>query len=228
MTTKLAVALVAALCCLLMFALSVPSATSRAASNVAAPTPMVSVTTLPALPSPGSATARPATPAATAAPMATPASSIAPTPTMVPPPGSTITITGNVVTPTVISLEQLRGMHKYSLTLRVVDADGRHRFHTFSGARLVDVINMTQPRDQGGSSTSTRAFILVHGLSGSAAVVTFPEFEPDFAGKRVLLAYLIDGKPGQPGVATLVVEGDATRGRFIEGVTKIEVIEPIL
>jgi hypothetical protein len=200
--------------------------TSRAATPP--PTPVVSVTTLPALPSPGAATAHPVTPAPAttlpplAAPTLPPGQTPAPNATLaLPPPGTAIVISGLVGKPQIITLGQLNKLPSGSLTMRIVDADGKHRFHTFSGALLRAAIDFAQPLDAGGTSTSTRAYAVIQGVGGKSAIVAFPEFENDFAGKRVLLATTIDARPAPQGTATLVIEGDATRGRFVEGVTRI-------
>ncbi|HLN46889.1 MAG TPA: hypothetical protein VK216_01340 [Magnetospirillaceae bacterium] len=218
--------------CVVVLAVAAGGTSSRAA-NTPAPTPVVSVTTLPALPSPGTATAHPMTPGPAttvpplAAPTLPPGQTPAPNATLgLPPPGTAIVISGLVAKPQIITLEQLRKLPSTSLTMRIVDADGKHRFHTFSGAVLRNVIDFAQPLDQGGTSTSTRAYALVQGVGGSSAIVAFPEFENDFAGKHVFLAYTVDAKPAPLGTAMLVIEGDATRGRFIEGITRIIVAEP--
>jgi hypothetical protein len=211
---------------------ALPNRTAIAFARSAEPSPVVSVTTLPALPSP-----RPSGFVPTAAPTAIPVGSpivptaipvVAqpPTTNAVAPPGSVIEIAGAVGIHTLLTLNELQKLQRSSLTLRIVDADGRHRFHTFTGPTLHDVIQLAQPRNAGGLSTSIRAYALVWGMRGSPAVVAFPEFEPDFDGKTILLAYIVDGRSPENGIAELVIQGDATRGRFVEGVTKILVVDP--
>ena len=219
---RLASVALAAFCGLAILSLLLPGVCSHVASAATQPTPVVSVTTLPALPS--------TAPAATFVPSLSPQSTstpspAAPIPTAAAAPGTAIAVTGDVGKPLVLSLDQLRNAGRGSLTLRVVDPDGRHRFHTYTGVPLRSVIDAAQPRDHGGTSTSTRAFAVISGISGSSAIIAFPEFENDFANRTVLLAYLIDGKPAQSGIAQLVVQGDATSGRFVQGVSRIEVVE---
>jgi len=113
-------------------------------------------------------------------------------------------------------------MRSTSITLRIVG----HGVVTVTGAQLAAVIDLAQPTVTGGTSTSASAYALITGVSGQMAVVAFPEFEKAFEGKNVLLAYLVNGKPVKAGAATLVVQGDATAGRFIEGVTHIAVASP--
>ena len=195
---------------------ALPRDAAPAFARAAEPSPVVSVTTLPALPTPRSSVAATAAPAMTQPPSNNVAA----------PPGSVIEIAGAVGVPTLLTLKELQRLQRSSLTLRVADSDGRNRFHTFTGATLRDVIALAQPRNVGGLSTSKRAYALVWGVSGSPALIAFPEFESDFNGKTILLAYIEDARAPADGIAELVVQGDATRGRFIKAVTKILVVDP--
>jgi len=113
------------------------------------------------------------------------------------------------------------------VTLSVDDQDGRKRVHTFTGVLLRDILTAAKPTVPGGTETSLRAFAVVQGLTGQSAIVAFPEFEAAFNAKQVLVAYLIDGSPLPiRGIAQLIVPEDATRGRFIDSVTRIEVGAP--
>lgn len=217
-------AAIAATCCAIVLALGQSTTTSRAATP--APTPVVSVTTLPALPSPGVATAHPVTPAPlppTPAPVMSPPAhpTSAPTPAL-PPPGTFILIDGMVAKPAYITLDQLQHLRSTSITLRLAG----HGILTVTGAQLADVIDLAQPGVTGGTSTSSSAYAIITGVSGQVAVVAFPEFEKAFEGKNIVVAYLINGKPVKAGAATLVVQGDATAGRFIEGITHIAIAQP--
>jgi hypothetical protein len=123
-----------------------------------------------------------------------------------------------------VTIDQLRALHDVSLTMRVVDPDGKHRFHIYSGASLPSIIDQAQPLTFGGTENAKAAWVVVSGVSGGPAVVGFPEFESSFGGHRVILAYTVDGKPYKQG-ALLVIEGDATASRFVSGVTGISVQE---
>jgi hypothetical protein len=224
--TRFSMIAVAAACCAIALALVQPSTTSRAASP--GPTPVVSVTTLPALPSPGVPTAHPVTPApttiATAAP--TPVPPGHPTqPPALPPPGTFILINGAVANPMYVTLDQLQKLRSTSITLKM----SGHGVITVTGAPLEAVIELSRPSltsVPGDPSATPSAYALITGISGQSAVVAFPEFEKAFEGKIVLLGYLINGKPPKAGAATLVVQGDATAGRFIEGVSHIQIVQP--
>jgi DMSO/TMAO reductase YedYZ molybdopterin-dependent catalytic subunit len=225
--TRISMIAIAATSCAIALALGQPTMTSRAAGTPTPPTPVVSVTTLPALPSPGVGTAHPVTPAplpptpgpAMGSPPAHPLPALTPA---LPPPGTFILIDGMVAKPAYITLDQLQHLRSTSITLKM----SGHGILTVTGASLADVINLAQPGVTGGTNTSSSAYALFTGVSGQQAVVAFPEFEKAFEGKIILLAYLINGKPPKAGAATLVVQGDATAGRLVEGVTHIAIAQP--
>ena len=182
-----------------------------------APSPSVSVTTLPRLPS-----AAPAQP--TYAPASAPSSAAA---GVIAPPGTVIQVVGDVADPRVLSLKDLQLMRRSSLTLRVVDADGKRRVHIYSGVRLRDVIASVSPTGPGGATQSTKAFALIVSVNGDSAMVGFPEFEETFNNKQILIAYMIDGAPlpGQA-IGQLVVPEDQTQGRFISAISTIRIGSP--
>lgn len=201
----------------IIFALSVPAfAASRASQPTPQPQPVpaVSVTTLPALP--------------TVAPIATPSPGPmvlpAPASALPAPPGELIQLLGTAVNPRLFTLKDLQSMRRSSVTVRILDADGRRRAHTYTGVLLRDLINANQAPGSTMAFAALRKYVIVTGISGTSAIVAFAEFEPDFSGKQVLVAYLIDSQPlPTPGIAQLVVPEDATTARFIAGITKIEV-----
>lgn len=192
---------------LITSALAIAAVASPNASRVAAaanpttqPAPVVSVTTLPALPS---AAPSQVTPPSTALPA---------------PPGSVIELTG-VPNPRILTLKDLQSMRRSSVTLRIQDPDGRRRVHTFTGVLMHDIVSVDEPK-----GAALRKYVVVTGLNNASTIVAFPEFDPDFNNKQILVAYLIDGQPlPTPGIAELVVPEDATSGRFIGGITKIAV-----
>jgi len=186
-----------------------------AAQRLTTPLPSVSATTLPALPT----SAVPSTmPAATSTPA--PAGIVAPA-------GSLIQVTGAVSSPIILSLKDLQAMSRSSLTMRVLDLDGKRRVHIFTGPLLSDVIGSARPTSSTGLDLATHAYALVSGMTGASAIIAFAEFHRDYNAKRILLAYDEDGGPlPGSGIAMLVVPEDATQGRFIMGVTTIEIMTP--
>jgi DMSO/TMAO reductase YedYZ molybdopterin-dependent catalytic subunit len=139
-----------------------------------------------------------------------------------PPPGTFILVNGAVMQPQYITLDQLQKMRSTSITQKI----SGHGIVTVTGVPLADVIALARPNDTGGTDGSPNAYALITNTQSQTALVAFPEFEKAFAGKIVLLAYLLNGKPPKAGAATLVVQGDASAGRFIEGVSHILVVQP--
>jgi len=191
---------------LVVAALDAPNAALMTPVNAAQPSPVVSVTTLPAIPSPqphrSSPTPAPPlpSPAPTAPPTVGPATPVTPTPStpaIAPTPapdGSTISVVGMVSNPLTITLKDLERLPHTSLTVRVVDPDGRHRVHFFTGVALRDILSLAKPQTAGGVDNSTRGYVTISGVNGDSAIVSLPEIEPNFNGKQVLVAYLIDAR----------------------------------
>ncbi len=187
-----------------------------------APTPTVSVTTLPAMP--GTPTKPPATSTPTQEPnmpLITPEPTIAATPggAPTPPPVGVafIQVEGQVANPVSLSLSQLQHMKALSLTLH---------FHTYTGVPLPEILALAQPTFSDDPETLMRKYVYFQGFDGKNAILSFPEFSKAFNGQLVLLAYLVDLKDVKPpGFVQLVVQGDKSQARFIK-VARIIVGEP--
>jgi DMSO/TMAO reductase YedYZ molybdopterin-dependent catalytic subunit len=211
-------ALATAACAALVVAWGAPSASvaaAMAAQRTSTPVPSVSATTLPALPT----SAVPSTMAPTTS---------TPTPSaIVAPPGTLIQITGAVASPIVLGLKDLQAMTRSTLTIRVLDPDGKRRVHIFTGPLFSDVISQAKPTTSTGVDMATHAYALVTGMNGASAIVAFAEFHRDYNAKRIILAYEEDGGPlPGSGIAQLIIPEDATPGRSIMGVTTIEIMTP--
>jgi len=181
------------------------------------PSPTVSVTTLPQLPT------MPPT-----EPTYPPSYQASPTPGgVIAPAGTVIQVVGDVAYPKVYTLKDLQQMRRSSVTLRVLDRDGKWRLHIFSGVLLRDLITAAAPTAPGGSTVSTKAYALIEGVNGDSALIAFPEFEAAFNNKQILVAYDVDGAPlaGQA-IGELVVPEDQTQGRFVTGVSTIRISSP--
>jgi len=187
------------------------------AAGAQAPTPTVSVTTLPAMP--GTPTSAPPANQSTVAPVITPAPP-AETPALPtqPPVGvAYIPVTGQVMTPVNVTLSQLQHMKPVSLALR---------FHTYTGVPLTDVLALAHPTFPEDPQTLMRKYVYIQGFKGQSAILSFPEFSKQFNGQLVLLAYLVDLRDVKPpGFIQLVVQGDKTDARFIK-VAHIVIGEP--
>lgn len=192
-----------------------PAAGAQAATG--APSPSVSVTTLPQLP-----TTAPAQP--TYAPANQPSTKAG---GMVSAPGTVIQVVGDIADPRVLTLKDLQLLRRSSLTLRVTDPDGKRHVHVYSGVLLRDLVSAVAPTGPGGATDSTRAYALIESVNGDSVLVAFPEFEEAFNNKAVLVAYMVDGAP-LPGqnIAELIVPEDQTQGRFVTGISTIRIGSP--
>jgi DMSO/TMAO reductase YedYZ molybdopterin-dependent catalytic subunit len=194
---------------------SVSAAAAMAAQRLSSPMPSVSATTLPALP------------ASTAPSTLPPAISTPTPPSIVAPPGTIIQVTGAVASPLILSLKDLQAMPRTTLTMRVIDPDGKRRVHIFTGPLFSDVIASAKPTTSTRVDMATHAYALISGMTGASAIIAFAEFNRDYNAKRIVLAYEEDGGPlPGSGIAQLIVPEDATQGRFILGVTTIEIMTP--
>jgi DMSO/TMAO reductase YedYZ molybdopterin-dependent catalytic subunit len=177
-----------------------------------APTPTVSVTTLPAMP--GTPTPAPI-PTVPLTPL--PATNPMNGPTLPPVGVAYIPVVGQVLHPLNITLSQMQHMKPISLTLH---------FHTYTGVPLLDILKQAQPTFPSDPATLMRKYVYVQGFDGESAILSFPEFTQDFNGQIVMLAYLVDLKDVKPpGFAQLVVQGDKMPTRFIK-VARLVVGEP--
>ena len=185
--------------------------------TVAAPTPSVSVTTLPQLPA-----------TSPSQPTYAPANQPAPTSTgVMTAPGTVIQVVGDIADPRVLTLKDLQLMRRSSVTLHVLDADGKRRVHIYTGVLLRDIVASVSPTGPGGATQSTGAYALIEGVNGDSAVIAFAEFEESFNNKQILVAYLVDGSPfpGQA-IGQLVVPEDQSQGRFISPIATIRIGSP--
>jgi DMSO/TMAO reductase YedYZ molybdopterin-dependent catalytic subunit len=66
-------------------------------------------------------------------------------------------------------------------------------------------------------------YLLVTGRDGYAVAVAVGELDPDFEGKKAIVAYEADGKPLAADEVRLVVPGDKHGGRAVRDVVHIEV-----
>jgi DMSO/TMAO reductase YedYZ molybdopterin-dependent catalytic subunit len=181
------------------------------------PVPMVSVTTLPAMPGASTqTTAPPAMPQGTA-PTALNAGSW-PQPT--PPVGvGYIQVVGEVDNPLLtLTLKDLEAMKPASLTLR---------FHTYTGVPLIDILNKAGLHFSQDPQTLMRKYVYIQGVDGRSVTISFPEFMRPFNNQLILLAYLVDLRPVQgTGFVQLVIQDDRSTTRYIP-VARIIVGEPL-
>jgi hypothetical protein len=92
---------------------------------------------------------------------------------------------------------------------------------TYTGALLWSVLERSEALSSD-PRTRLRRTVAVTGRDGYMAVLGLAEIDPEFAGKRVILAYRRDGQPLPGDELRLVVPGDRRGGRSVRDVVKIE------
>jgi len=125
----------------------------------------------------------------------------------------------NPSTQTVADLAKLP-QHK----VRVKFLSGKVERHTYRGRYLYDVVNQAQPDfDPDIKNDKLRFYVAATGSDGYAAIVSWGEIDPDFAGRKVLLAVSEDGRSLAADGPRLVVPRDRHGGRYVSNVVSIRI-----
>jgi DMSO/TMAO reductase YedYZ molybdopterin-dependent catalytic subunit len=93
----------------------------------------------------------------------------------------------------------------------------------YTGALLWSIIKQAAPIDGPGKGAFLRRVVLVTGDDGYAVAVASGEIDPNYAGKKAIIAYAMDGKPIAQGLK-LVVPDDSYDGRAVPGVASLTVV----
>ncbi|MBV9115775.1 MAG: hypothetical protein JOY63_00235 [Acetobacteraceae bacterium] len=93
---------------------------------------------------------------------------------------------------------------------------------TYSGVKLWTLLEQagglaTMPRDRVGK------VLMATGRDGYTAALALAELDPEFEGKKVLIANTADGRPMADGGLRLVVPGDQRGGRSVHDLVRIVV-----
>ncbi len=94
----------------------------------------------------------------------------------------------------------------------------------FEGPLLWTLLDQAKTLNPGKPGQLLRQTITVTGHDGFTAVLAAAEIAPEFEGKQVVLADLMDGKALSPGHFHLIVPGDQRKGRSVRDVARITVI----
>ncbi|HWV23376.1 MAG TPA: molybdopterin-dependent oxidoreductase [Thermomicrobiales bacterium] len=143
----------------------------------------------------------------------------------------TITISGAVVTPLTLSVDDLKTYPTETIDVTYT-AGGDPQEHSFTGTPLLSVLEAAEfdvPEDAHNPLLST--YIVVVAKDGYQVVLSGGEMDPAFGDQPVYLAWEQDGEPlsGDDGTVRLVVPGDTKGGRYVSGIVSIEVkmLEPV-
>jgi DMSO/TMAO reductase YedYZ molybdopterin-dependent catalytic subunit len=144
------------------------------------------------------------------------------------PPGDNagIVVTGEVDRPGTLTVADLQALPVETVDVTFLLQDGTKVAHTYSGARLWDVLQLAEPIiDAERPETSLHLYLVLTARDGYVVVLSMGEIDPEFGGYPYLLAWSEDGQPisDERGPAILVPPGDRTEGRYIFGIVSIEV-----
>jgi len=135
-----------------------------------------------------------------------------------------IAITGAVEHPRTLTLADLK--HEPAVTQAVALKTGHGTLSgSFTGTSLWALLQQAAIKTvAGGKNDVIRRTIIITGSDGYSTVLSAAEIDPEFGAAQALLAYERDGKPlAGPGFARLILPGDKSAGRAINGVTSISV-----
>lgn len=131
-----------------------------------------------------------------------------------------VALTRRVEHPRTLTLDDLPAMAPVTVKVDQANASGVQEA-TFTGALLWDVVTAAKPVDAPGDKTTLQHTFLARGKDGYAVALAIAELDPNYEKKRVVIAYVRDGKPLP--AARLVVPGDAHAGRSVRDLVAIEV-----
>jgi hypothetical protein len=102
---------------------------------------------------------------------------------------------------------------------------------SFTGVLLWDLLNNSPV---GGIVTDSTVkndilhkVVVVTGTDCYQSVFAAGEFDPEFGGSQILVAYATGGQSlGSDGFARIVVPGDKAGGRFVSNIASIQVMDP--
>src|SRR5262249_46839909 len=94
--------------------------------------------------------------------------------------------------------------------------------HTYRGVLLVDLLTAAHPMF-GPRNDKLRWYVSVDATDDYEVVLAWAEVDPEFEGKKVLVAFAENGQPlgDGDGMARLVVPGDARGGRYVSAIRSI-------
>ena len=118
------------------------------------------------------------------------------------------------------SVEDLKKLAPLSAEVTYLTGHGEEHGR-FTGVSLWTLLGEAKLSDEQGKLPQIRHGVMVTGRDGYSVLLSVAEFDPEFEGKAVLLAWQKDGKDLE--TPQLVVPGDKRGGRYVHDVVHIEV-----
>jgi len=135
----------------------------------------------------------------------------------------TVSVTGEVVTPLTLTVQDLASYGKVSS--KVKDRDGKE--HEFTGVPLIAIL------EKAGVTTGSKLrgenlakYVLVQAADGYEVIFSLPEIDPEFTDQTIILAMAKDGVPlpSGEGPFRIIVPNDKKQARWIREVRMIRVL----
>jgi hypothetical protein len=138
-------------------------------------------------------------------------------------PAATFQVDGDVNNPLTLTTADLAKLPQHKLRVKFFSGSKLER-HTYRGPFLYDVVNQAQPDfDPDIKNDKLRFYVAATGADGYAAIVSWGEIDPDFAGRKILLAVSEDGRSLATDGPRLVTPRDRRGGRYVSNVIRIRV-----
>jgi molybdate transport system substrate-binding protein len=138
---------------------------------------------------------------------------------------STFTIDGLVDSPHTLAVADLQGLGQHSADVTFQAGSGEQQ-HSFTGVLLSDVVNLAGlTLDPDVKNDALHRYLVVSANDGYEVVISWGEVDPSFGNQPYLLAWEHYGAEltGTDGPVRLVTPGDVKGGRYVTGITDIEV-----
>ena len=147
------------------------------------------------------------------------------TPVASPVAAGAIEVTGLVQHPGQVTVADLQALSTETVAV-TFESGGEPQDHTFTGVRLIDVIeHLGLAVEPNARNPLLPVYLVVTANDGYQVVVSGGEIDPNFGNVPMLLAWEQDGAPlaGDDGPLRLVVPGDLRGGRYVHGIVSIDV-----
>jgi len=134
-----------------------------------------------------------------------------------------IKVTGEVSKPSDFNEEALKSFKKTEVVRK--DKDGKD--HAYAGVMLSELLGKTGATlgsELRGENLTK--YILAEAIDGYQVIFALAEVDPEFAERKIILAYEMDGKPLPPadGPFRIIVQGEKKPARCIKQLTSIKVV----
>jgi DMSO/TMAO reductase YedYZ molybdopterin-dependent catalytic subunit len=136
-----------------------------------------------------------------------------------------VVVKGDVHERLALTAADIEALPKHTITV-TFQAGTTPQTHTYTGALLLDVIDLAGPDfDPAIKNDALAHVVTATGSDGYRATVAWGELDPGFEAKQLLVATSQDGVPLGPAGPRLVVPGDLKGGRYVSDVVSLRLVD---